>query len=91
MTITLELEPEVEITAAEQAAEEGLPLTEYVEEVVKQAVLHRKKVKKISEKPFDEILKPFRDEVETSGLNDDELESLFRQARREASQARRNR
>jgi hypothetical protein len=39
---------------------------------------------------FDEILKPFRNEVEASGISDDDLDSLFLQARREASQVRRN-
>ena len=90
MTVTLELEPEVELTAAEQAKEKGLPLVEYVESVVKEAVFKRQRIQRLSEKSFDEILKPFRDEVEASGIDDDELDSLFRQARREASEARRN-
>ena len=90
MIVTLELEPEVELTAVEQAREEGLPLAEYVESVVKEAIFKRKRIQQLSEKPFDEILKPFRDEVKTSEINDDELDNLFRQARREASEARRN-
>lgn len=88
MTVTLELEPEVELTATEQAQEEGLPLAEYVESVVKDAILKRQRVRRLSEKSFDEILKPFRNEVEASGITDDELDNLFRQARREASKAR---
>ena len=90
MTVTLELEPEVEMTAAEQAAEEGLPLADYVESVVKEAILKRQRVRRLSEKCFDEILKPFRHEVEASGITDDELDNLFRQARHEASKARQN-
>ncbi len=88
MAITLELEPEVELTANEQAEAEGLPLAKYVESVVKEAIFKRRRVQQLSEKPFDEILKPFRDEVKTSGMSDDELDDLFRQARREASEAR---
>jgi hypothetical protein len=88
MTVTLELEPEVEITANEQAEEEGLPLAEYVESVVKDAILKRQRVRRLSEKSFDEILKPFRDEVEASEMSDDELDSLLRQTRRAASKAR---
>lgn len=88
MTVILELEPEVEQTAIEQAEAEGLPLTKYVESVVKEAIFKRQRVQRLSEKPFDEILKPFRNEVEASGISDDELDNLFRQARREASQAR---
>jgi hypothetical protein len=89
MTVTLELEPEVELTATEQAREEGLPLAVYVEAVVKEAIFRRQKIQRLAEKSFDEILEPFRNEVETSGASDDELDNLFRQARREASQARR--
>ena len=91
MTVTLELEPEVELTAAEQAEAEGLPLAKYVESVVRDAIFKRRRVQHLSEKPFDEILKPFRDEVEASGISDDDLDNLFRQARHEASNARRNR
>lgn len=89
MTVTLELEPEVEITASEQAREKGLPLAEYVESVVKETVLKRQRVQKLSEKSFDEILKPFRDEVEASGMSDDELDELFTQARREVLKEKR--
>ena len=89
MTVTLELEPEVELTATEQAEAEGLPLAKYVESVVRDAIFKRRNVQQLSEKSFDEILKPFRDEVEASGISDDDLDDLFRQARREASNARR--
>jgi hypothetical protein len=88
MTVTLELEPEVELTASEQAKAEGLSLTIYVESVVKEAVLKRRKVQQLSEKSFDEILKPFRDEVEASEISDDELNRLFRYARSESSKKR---
>lgn len=90
MTVTLELEPEVELTATEQAQAEGLPLAKYVESVVREAVFKRQRAQRLSEKPFDEILKPFRDEVEASGMSEDEMDDLFRQARREAAQARRD-
>ena len=90
MTVSLELEPEVEITAAEQAEAEGLPLAKYVEAVVTEAIFKRRRVQRLSEKSFDEILKPFRDEVAASKMSDDELDDLFNQARREASKARRD-
>ncbi len=90
MTVTLELEPDVELTAAEQAEAEGLPLAKYIESVVREAIFKRRRVEQLSQKSFDEILKPFRDEVESSGMSDDELDGLFRQARREASNARQN-
>lgn len=90
MTVLLELEPEVEITAVEQAEAEGLPLAKYVETVVKETVLKRRRVERLAEKSFDEILKPFRDDVEAGGLSDNDLDNLFRQARNEASKVRRN-
>ncbi len=73
MTVILELEPEVELTAAEQAKEQRLPLSEYVESVVRETVFKRRRVQQLAEKSFDEILKPFRDEVESSGISDEEL------------------
>ena len=85
MTVTLELDPDVELTALKQAEAEGLPLAKYVELVLKEAVLKRQRVEQLSEKSFDEMLKPFRDEVEASGMSDDELDHLFRQARQEVS------
>ncbi|GAC1395914.1 MAG: hypothetical protein NVSMB56_10280 [Pyrinomonadaceae bacterium] len=90
MTVTLELEPEVELTATEQAKAEGVPLAEYVESVVKEAIFRRQRIQRLSEKSFDEILKPFRDEVKASGIGDDELGDLFQHAQREASDARRS-
>ncbi len=68
-----------------------MPLAKYVESVVKEAIFKRKRIQQLPEKSFDEILKPFRDEVEASGMSDDELDNLFRSARREASQIRRSR
>lgn len=90
MKVVLELEPDVEMTAAKQAQAEGLSLVRYVEILLKEAVLKRQRVEQLSEKPFDEMLKPFRDEVEASGVSEDELADLFRQARQEATRARRN-
>ena len=88
MTVTLELESEVELTASEQAKAEGLPLARYFESVIRDAVFKRRRVQQLSEKPFDEILEPFRDEVEASGISNDELDNLFRHARHESSKTR---
>lgn len=55
MTVILEPETDVEMTAAEQAEAEGLPLARYVETVVREAVFKRRTVERLSEKPFDEI------------------------------------
>ena len=41
------------------------------------------------ERTFDEILAPFRDAVEKSGISDEDLGALFREARKEVSKERR--
>jgi chaperonin GroEL (HSP60 family) len=40
---------------------------------------------------LDDILEPFRQAVEKSGMSDDELDSLFTEARKEASKSKRER
>ena len=88
MTITLELPLEVETKIKIQASNDGLKVEDYVKSLIEQATNKRELTEKMAEKSFDEILKPFRDEVEASEMSDDELDGLFRQARREASNAR---
>jgi hypothetical protein len=61
----------------------------YVELILKEAVLKRQRVEELSERSFDEILQPLREEVEASGMSDDDLDRLFQQARQEASRVRR--
>jgi len=57
MIVTLELEPEVELTATEQAKEKGLPLDEYVKSVVKEAIFKRQRIRNYSA-PLSERLSP---------------------------------
>ena len=78
MSVTLELGSELERTAAEQAAAAGMPLREYVESVVRDAVLRRRRVERLSLKSFDEILEPLRNEVESRGTTDSELNTFFK-------------
>jgi hypothetical protein len=42
----------------------------------------------LAEKPFDEILGPFRRNVEDIGVSDEKLDDLITGARKEASRAR---
>ena len=83
ITVTLELEPEVESLLEKRARAEGCDVKGYVEKLVDKEV-HR-------ERTFDEILAPFRDAVERSGISDDDLDALFTEARREVSKERRER
>jgi hypothetical protein len=91
MTITIDLPPDVEASVKTQAAKEGLPLEDYVTSLVEEGTKRRDRIDLLAEKPFDEILAPFRRNVEDSGVSDDELDGLFTAARREASRARKER
>lgn len=86
MTVTLELEPDVELTATEQAEEEGLPLAEYAGSVFKDAIFRKERARRLSEKSFDEILAPVRLGFEESGMNEDELLDFFEEVREEVYQ-----
>lgn len=91
MTITINLPSEVEESVKSQAAKNGLPLEDYVESLVEEGTRRRDRIDVLAEKSFDEILAPFRRNVEASGMSDEELEVLFSQARKEASRARKER
>ena len=91
MTITINLPSEVEESVKSQAAENGLPLENYVESLVEEGTRRRDRIDSLAEKSFDEILEPFRRSVEASGISDEELEVLFNKARQEAARARKER
>ena len=80
MTVTLELEPEVESLLEERAKADGCDLKAYVKKLIEKDV-NRKRT-------FDEILAPFRQAVETSGISDGDLDTLFSEARREVLNAK---
>src|SRR5712692_5670535 len=69
MTVTLELEPEVESILEKRARAEGCDVKGYVEKLVEKEVNR--------ERTFDAILAPFRDAVERSGISNQELDTLF--------------
>ena len=91
MTITIDLPPDVEASVKTQAAKEGLPLEDYVTSLVEEGTKRRDRIDLLAEKPFDEILAPFRRNVEDSGMSDEELGDLLTKARQEASSARKER
>lgn len=88
MTITIDLPPEVEESVKTQAAKEGVPLEDYVIALVQEGTQRRNRIDLLAEKPFDEILGPFRRNVEDSGMSDEELDDLFTDARKAVSRAR---
>ncbi len=87
MIITIDLPPAVEESVKTQAAKDGLPVEAYVTALVQEGTKRRDRIDLLAEKPFDEILAPFRRNVEESGMGDEELDDLFTDAREKASRA----
>jgi hypothetical protein len=75
MSITITLPPDKEKELHERATAAGLDVGSFVQRVIEETLRARP--------TLDEILAPFRREVEESGMTDDELESFFREARDE--------
>ncbi len=61
MTVTLELEPEVEALLEQRAKADGCDVQGYVQKLIEKDVNRRQ--------TFDEILAPFRQAVEQSGFH----------------------
>lgn len=91
MTITIDLPPDIEASIKTQADKDGLPLEDYVTSLIQEGTQRRNRIDLLAEKSFDEILGPFRRNVEDSGVTDEELDDLFTTARKEASRARKER
>jgi hypothetical protein len=88
MTITIDLPPDVEESVKTQAAREGLPLEDYITSLVQEGTKRRDRIDFLAEKSFDEILAPFRRNVEDSGMSDEEIDGLFTTARKKAARER---
>ena len=91
MTIMIDLPPDVEESAITQAAKDGLPLEDYVKALVQEGTKRRDRIDLLAEKSFDEILAPFRRNVEESGMSDEELDGLFTTTRKGDSRERKER
>jgi hypothetical protein len=76
-TLTIRIAEPVRRKLAERAAQEGKGLSEYVE-VLLEREAHRPSI--------EEILAPFRQQVEASGMTDVELEQFFEGVRNEVWQ-----
>jgi hypothetical protein len=81
MSITIDLPPDVEASVKTQAAKDGLPLEDYIRALIEEGTKRRDRINLLAEKSFDEILTPFRRNVEDSGMSDEELDDLFTGAR----------
>ena len=82
MTLTIKLPKEIGAALADKAKLSGRDSTEFVEDLV---------TKELSNPSLDEILVPFRRQVEESGITDDELDDLFTAARKEVFKAKKER
>jgi hypothetical protein len=91
MNITISLAPEAEVKLCKRAAENGLAPDAYARKLLEQA-LNGGAGAALSRHPaaaLDEILAPFREEVEKSGMTDDELRDFFTEVRNEVRADRR--
>jgi len=91
MTITINLPSEVEESVKSQAAKSGLALEDYVKSLVEEGTKRQNRIDLLAEKSFDEILAPFRQNVEASGMSDEQLDILFSEARKQVSRAKKER
>jgi hypothetical protein len=80
MMLTLDLEPDMKSQLEKRARANGCDIERYVKKLIEEDVSR--------ERTLDEILAPFRQAVERSGISDDELGSLFTEARKEVFSAK---
>jgi hypothetical protein len=80
-TIQIEVRQETAQLLMEKASARKLSLDEYLRAMAESDGLPRMKT-------LDEILAPFRAEVEAKGYSEDELDDLFTEARKEVFQAK---
>lgn len=81
-TVTISLPKDVGIVLEKRAEDSGQNFETYIKNLVET------QARKMS---LDETLAPIRQAVEKSGLNEDELDDIFQQARREVSNERKKR
>ena len=75
MTVVLELKPEIEEALQKKAKANGFEVNIYLEMLIEKDIDRPK--------TLDEILAPFRREVEESGITDDELDVLVEESKQD--------
>lgn len=81
MSITIELEPDVEIRVKNQASDIGEKVEVYLKTLISDETAKRERIAKLSEKSFAEILAPIHKEFEESGTSEEELDELIEKER----------
>ena len=82
MTLSITLSNEIEAKLRQKAAASGEPVDAYAAKVLERA---------ITAPTVDELLAPFRQQVERSGMSDQELDEFFEDVREKAYQDRQRR
>lgn len=72
MTVTINISPGVLRSLTERATERGTDVEGYVQDLIEKDVLPQRRI--------SEILAPFRQEVQSSGASDSQLDELFEEA-----------
>jgi hypothetical protein len=72
MVLKLQISDELERKLVDRARAAGQQTDEYAQQLLERT---------LSTPSLDEVLKPFRDQVKSSGMSEDELDSLVEQAR----------
>jgi hypothetical protein len=95
MTFTLHLPPDIERKLQTLAAQNGQSVERFIQQLVEREASAIKGGQPTvppvpdassSDLPSDKALAPFRREVESSGMSDDELQTFFEEAREEVYQ-----
>lgn len=81
MTVTIDFPPEVETAVRQHAARSGQDVPAFVLQAVQEKIAKARS--------FDEICAPFAEAVTASGINDEELDRAFQEARDEVWQEKR--
>lgn len=82
MTLTISLPPHLEAKLRDRASASGQTPADYVSRLVEQAV---------ARPTLDEVLAPFRRQVDESGMSDEQIDEFFQGLREKAYQERRGR
>ena len=78
MTVTLELNPDIERALFQKAISHGIDVDLYLKRLVERDLRRRPSLEK--------VLEPFRREVEESGISDDEFDQFVEEIREEIYQ-----
>jgi hypothetical protein len=86
-TVTLQLKPETEQKLRERADHAGQTLEAYLQQLAEREAKNGTPMP-TSQRTFDEILAPVRKGFAESGMSDDELDALLKEARDEVWRAK---